>query len=312
MTREPLAATELYRSMLLMRRVEEHLDQLVAGPLRGLPLHLSIGQEAVAAAVGAHRHADDVMVSTHRGIGHALAWGADPLQTLAEVAGRRGGFARGLAGHMHLVVPEIGLLGTNGIVAGGLPIAVGAAFGLRREGKQAIAVAFLGDGAANTGACHEAMNMAAAWSVPVFFVLENNGLAEMTYSSGQTGGDLTERAAAYGLATAKVDATDAEAVAAAVGEMYDLVRESGAPAMLECDAFRALGHFAGDAQLYRDADEAKRMDERDPLVGLRATIGEAADEIDTAIAEQVEALFTEVMAMELPTREDLLELGAPA
>ena len=213
---------------------------------------------------------------------------------------------------MHLVVPEIGLLGTNGIVAGGLPIAVGAAFGLRREGKQAIAVAFLGDGAANTGACHEAMNMAAAWKVPVFFVLENNGLAEMTYSSGQTGGDLTERAAAYGLATAKVDATDAEAVAAAVGKMYDLVRDSGAPAMLECDAFRALGHFAGDAQLYRDADEAQRMEERDPLAGLRATVGDAAGEIDAAIGAQVQEVFAEVMAMELPTREDLLELGTPA
>lgn len=312
MSTATLAPVDLFRRMLFLRLIDERLDELCAGPLRGLPLHLSLGQEAVAVGVAAHHGPDDVMVSTHRGVGHVLAWGADPERVLAEVIGRRGGYARGLAGHMHIVAPESGVLGTNGIVGGGLPMAVGAAFGLRRLGKPAISVAFMGDGAANTGAAHEALNLAAAWRLPVLFVLEDNGLAEMTYSAPQTGGDLRERAMSYGLLTEQVDASDAVAVEAACGALFEVVRGEGRPAVLVCEAFRAKGHFAGDAQLYRDPEDDALREPRDPLMHIRRELGE--EEVGAAreaVAGTVDALFETVLAMPAPTRADLFELWGP-
>ncbi len=306
--------TALYESMRLIRRVEEQLAELCNGPLKGVPLHLSLGQEAVGVGVAASRRDGDVMLSTHRGTGHCLAWGADPVRLVAEAIGRRGGYARGLAGHMHVMDPDAGILGTNGIVGGGLPIAVGAALGLQRQGGGAIAVAFMGDGAANTGACHEAMNLAAAWSAPVLFVCENNGLAEMTYSGPQTGGDLSVRAAAYGMRAVQTDATDVVAVRDVADELTQAVRSGAGPAFLEATTFRATGHYAGDAQLYRDPEDAEQTERRDPLLALRAAPDAdsgALDAIDAAVDRRVEAIFTEVLAMEPPTAQDLFDLGRP-
>ena len=302
---------ELYRRMLLSRLIEERLTELASGLLKGLPLHLNLGQEATPMAVGAQRADPDVMVSTHRGLGHCLGWGADPATLLAETVGRRGGYARGLAGHMHVVDPGTGILGTNGIVGGGLPIAVGAAVAMQRQGLDGIAVAFTGDGAANTGAAHEALNMAAAWKAPVLFVCENNGLAEMTYSGPQTGGNLPERAAAYGLRVAAVDGADVEAVYDAAGELLAAVRGGEGPAYLHAETFRASGHFAGDLQHYRDIDDAEQAQSHDPIERLVASgsLGEYAVSIRADVQQQVDALFEEVFAMDEPTAADLMELG---
>jgi acetoin:2,6-dichlorophenolindophenol oxidoreductase subunit alpha len=302
---------ELYERMSFIRALDELTMALFERrEITGTALHVATGQESCPVAVSTHRRDADVMFSTHRGSAHCLAWGADPVKTIAEVLGRAGGFASGLGGHMHIVDPDSGVLGTNGIVGGGLPLAVGAALGLRMQGVDAIAVAYFGDGAANTGACHEAMNLAQVWDAPVLFVCENNRFAEMTYSDALTAGTVAGRARAYGIPATEVDATDVRDVVAAAGELIAGIRGGGGPALLDCESFRMGGHFVGDAQHYRE-EEVEGEGPSDPIAAARTVLAESGGDAealtsaDERAVSRAEAVLAEVMAMPKPGIEDL-------
>jgi TPP-dependent pyruvate/acetoin dehydrogenase alpha subunit len=294
-----------------MRGLDERCVALFSsGEVRGTVHHASIGGEATALGVTMHHREGDLLFSTHRGLAHCLGWGADPLLLAAEVLGRRGGYAHGLGGHMHIIDRERGIAGTNGIVGAGLPMAVGAAYGLQLEGlEEACVVAFFGDGALNTGAAAEALNLAAVWQTPVLFVCENNGFAEMTHSATLTAGTAIERAAALGIRAERVSGDDILEVSQAAAGCFELVR-TGRPALLECVTFRAEGHWIGDPEHYRDPDEKASFAEHDPVARFIAAGHVSEAEVARVRAEVdslLDSVFEQVLAMESPTLEDLQE-----
>lgn len=290
---DPLDA---YERMLRVRRVEERMIELVEDKLAdGTVLHSGLCQEATAVGVALARAENDVLFSTHRGVAHCVAWGAELGPLVAESIGRRGGHAGGLVGHMHIVDLEKGIVGTNGIVGGGLPLAVGAAIGLRQRGSDGCAIAFFGDGAANTGAFHEAMNLASVWSVPAVFVCENNGIAEMTYSEPLTAGTIAGRGRAYEMDVELVDGSDVQAVAESVARALARARQGEGPSLIECRVHRQLGHWIGDPQHYRDPEEQDRFAEYDPLARLLETGVVSSRHVEQA-SERVELELEQTFA----------------
>lgn len=258
----------LYRMMLKIRRFEEAAcQQLLAGKI--FVLHTCIGQEAVAVGVTSALMRDDVVTSTHRGHGHCLAKGVEAGEMMAELFGRVSGSNGGRGGSMHIVDPEVGLLGANGIVGGGIPIAVGAALAFQVRNLPFVAVTFFGDGAANEGVCHEAMNLASLWRLPVLFVCENNAYAEMTPQRVHAPmADLWPRAAGYDIMAACVDGNDVLAVKSAAEVAVAHVRGGNGPYFLECKTYRVRGHFEGDPQRYKPDGEAEAWIGNDPLKRL--------------------------------------------
>ncbi|MCL4747228.1 MAG: thiamine pyrophosphate-dependent dehydrogenase E1 component subunit alpha, partial [Burkholderiaceae bacterium] len=254
------------RVMLTIRRFEEVACQLLVEGKIPASLHASIGQEAVATGVCRGIEPRDLILSNHRGHGHCIAKGVDLGAMMAELMGKASGTNGGRGGSMHVADPAQGILGANGIVGGGIPIAVGAAYACRvRESDQVVAC-FFGDGAANEGVCHESMNVAALWKLPVLFVCEHNQYAEMTPSSVHAAiPDLAVRAAGYGMPGFTVDGNDVLAVLAAVEIAVKLARRGGGPTFLEFKTYRVRGHFEGDPQRYKPADEAAQWKELDPL-----------------------------------------------
>ncbi len=258
---------ELYRTLYRIRRFEERVESLFrAGKIPGF-VHLYIGQEAVAAGVLAHYRAGDYLTSTHRGHGHALALGVDPQAMMAELFGRATGVCRGKGGSMHLFDPERGMLGANGIVAGGIPIAVGAGLGLRLKGEEGVVFCFFGDGATGRGVFHEGLNLAALWKLPVIFVLENNLYASTTGFAESHAFQTEALVAAYGIPYQAVNGQDVEAVYSATKELLQGVRAGKGPAFLEARTYRFKGHYVGDPERYRSRDEAKGFP--DPLALYR-------------------------------------------
>jgi TPP-dependent pyruvate/acetoin dehydrogenase alpha subunit len=261
--------------MLLIRRFEEKVEERFrAGELAGF-LHTCIGQEAVAVGVCRALGDDDVIGSTHRAHGHVLANGTPANEVMAELYGKVEGCSHGYGGSMHLYDVGRGMMGANAVVGGGLPAAVGAAlaFQLRREPR--VSLAFFGDGATNIGTFHESMNLAQLWQLPVVFVCENNRWSESTpQSHHQPIEDLTLRAVAFGMHALKVDGQDVEAVYRAADEALAYGRSGQGPVFLLCETERLTGHYIGDAQLYRDKEEIRRLREtRDPIEILRARLG---------------------------------------
>jgi pyruvate dehydrogenase E1 component alpha subunit len=285
---------DLYRTMQTIRRFEEVACQLLVDRKIPATLHASIGQEAVATGVCRALRRDDLIVSNHRGHGHCIAKGADLNAMMAELMGKATGTNRGRAGSMHIADPAQGILGANGIVGGGIPIAAGAAWGCRARGSQQVVAGFFGDGAANQGGCHEAMNIAALWKLPLLFVCENNQYAEMTPQHVHAAvADLAQRAAGYGMPGVTVDGNDVLAVLAAAEAAVARARAGAGPTFLECKTFRVRGHFEGDPQRYKPADEQARWKARDPLTLFRAHLtgapGVPADALG-AIDREVESL----------------------
>src|SRR6266404_1463781 len=229
----------LYRTMLLIRRVEE---QLARSHQRGLvhgACHTYIGQEAVAAGVCAHLNKHDVVFSTHRGHGHALAKGVTPVELIAELYGRARGCSRGRGGSMHLFAPEVGLMGTSGIVGPCILQAAGAGYSFKLLESDRVAVAFFGDGAVNNGAFHEGLNMASIWKLPVLFVCENNQFAtEVPFQYAAGNPDVASRGAVYGMPGVQLDGNDVDAIAEAAGEAVARARSGGGPTLLECRTYR--------------------------------------------------------------------------
>ena len=244
-------------------------------------VHLSIGQEATAVGACWPLRPTDVITSTHRGHGHCLAKGFDPLGMFAELMAKDQGTNRGRGGSMHIADPKLGIFGANGIVAAGLPIAVGAATAAQLRADGSVAVAFFGDGASAQGAFHEALNLAAVWHLPMVFFCENNGYAEFSPATTQHGASLEQRAAGYGLPYVAVDGNDVVATASTMEDVV-LAARAGRPAIVEAATYRWHGHYEGDPQRYRSTEEVQAWEERDPLLAhegrLRAA-GIGDDEI---------------------------------
>jgi len=284
----------LYRQMLVIRRCEEALAKAhLAGLIHGA-CHTYVGEEAVAAGVCAHLRPDDVVFSTHRGHGHALAKGVPPRAVIAELFGRATGVSRGRGGSMHLFAPEVGLMGTSGIVGPSILQAAGAAYTFKLLGADRVSVAFFGDGAVSNGAFHEGVNMAAAWQLPALFVCENNLYAtEISFSYATRNPDVGGRGACYGLPGLTVDGNDVLAVSQAAGEAIARARAGGGPTLLECKTYRTRAHAEGmrDAG-YRTAQEVEAWKARDPIAHLAARL--IADRIATA--QELETVDASVRA----------------
>jgi pyruvate dehydrogenase E1 component alpha subunit len=256
----------LYEQMVLIRETELALAQLFAdGEIPGF-IHLCIGQEGIAVGVAAALEVADTIATTHRGHGHALAKGVDLRRFLAEVLGKDEGLCRGRGGSMHLADTKVGMLGANGIVGAGLPIALGSALAHQVRADNAIAVAFFGDGALGEGAVHETWNLGALWKLPLLLVCEDNGWSEFTRSEEGVALKLPLLAQAFGLPYRCVDGNDVVAVHEGARTLVAGVRKRKGPAVLHCTTQRARGHFEGDPQRYRDdAGNGLPTADADPL-----------------------------------------------
>lgn len=255
---------ECYRTMRLIRTVETQLSRLFADSEVPGFIHLSIGQEAIAAGVMAALDERDSMATNHRGHGHVLARGIDLDMFFMEIMGKAGGICGGRGGSMHVADMALGILGANGIVGAGIPIALGSAIAHSVRKTGGIAVVFFGDGAMAEGVLHESLNMASLWDLPIVFVCENNGWSEFSPTKDQFAAELGKLAQAFKLEHVLVDGNDIEAVAAASQKAVALAR-TGKSQVLECKTHRVRGHYEGDPQKYRPQDEVASLGEFDPL-----------------------------------------------
>jgi len=286
---------EMHRRMVLIRGFEQRVAALYRdGEVPGF-VHLSIGQEAAAVGACWPLGPADVITSTHRGHGHCLAKGLEPLAMFAELMGKDQGTNRGRGGSMHIADPKLGVFGANGIVAAGLPIAVGAAAAARLRADGSATVAFFGDGAAAQGAFHEALNLAAVWDLPVIFFCENNGYAEFSPTSTQHAASLERRAAGYGIHYVAVDGNDVTATAATMQDAVLAARAGRGPMVVEAATYRWHGHYEGDPQRYRSLDEVHAWEARDPVLaneGRLRALGVGDDELnklESSVADQLDA-----------------------
>ncbi|MVW70969.1 thiamine pyrophosphate-dependent dehydrogenase E1 component subunit alpha [Bordetella sp. 15P40C-2] len=281
----------LYRVIRTIRTVENSLTKLFAdGEVPGF-IHLSVGQEAIAAGVCAALSDQDTLATTHRGHGHVLARGLSLDHFFKEVMGKAGGVCGGRGGSMHVADMDIGILGANGIVGAGIPIALGSALAHQVRATGGVAVAFFGDGAMAEGVLHETLNMAALWKLPLLLVCENNGWSEFSPTSRQFAAALEDIAAAFKVRYAKVDGNDVLAVADAAQSTVAQLRQGDGPAVLECVTQRVRGHYEGDPQKYRAADELAALTDDDPVTRTEALLRQHGlkDEDIAQITQQVEA-----------------------
>ena len=318
MTDTPPAVTganllEMQRRMLVIRGFEERVAELYRDGLVPGFVHLSIGQEAAAVGACWSLRPDDVITSTHRGHGHCLAKGLDPLGMFAELMARDQGTNRGRGGSMHIADPKLGIFGANGIVAAGLPIAVGAATAAQVRGVDTVAVAFFGDGAAAQGAFHEALNLAAVWRLPVIFFCENNGYSEFSPTASQQAASLEQRAGGYALPYVGVDGNDVLATATAMGHVVAAARAGGGPAVVEATTYRWHGHYEGDPQRYRPPEELQEWQGRDPLARHRRRLldsGVGAAELDaleSSVAAGLDEALERARALAAPSPDTLFD-----
>ncbi len=288
-----------YRQMKTIREFEERLHkEIMTGEIAGFT-HLYSGQEAVAVGVCEHLDEKDFIVSTHRGHGHCIAKGCDVKGMMAEIYGRGAGLGKGKGGSMHIADFDKGMLGANGIVGAGGPLAVGAALSAKLDGEGRVAISFGGDGSVNQGAVLEAMNMAVVLNLPAIFVIENNGYSEHTGADYAVGSkDIAARSAAFGMKAVKADGCDYFEVYDAMAEILDHVRSGKGPCTAEFQTTRFFGHFEGDPQKYRAKDEVKRhRAEMDCLKNFRNSVaGDGLDAALDAIDEDVLALIDEAVA----------------
>jgi pyruvate dehydrogenase E1 component alpha subunit len=291
---------DMYRTMLTIRRFEERCNYLFMQGRIPSTLHLYIGQEAVATGVCAHLTHEDYALSTHRPHGHAIAKGVSPQSIMAELFAKRTGCCRAKGGSMHVGDIEVGMIPAIAIVGGNIPIAAGLGLAAKQLGTQRVAVCFFGDGAANEGAFHEGLNMAAIWDLPVVFVCENNLYAASTpIAKAFNIEDVADRAAAYGMPGLTVDGNDVVAVYEAAGEAIARARRGEGPTLLECKTYRLCGHSRSDPRTYRSKEEEAMWEEKDPIptLGRRLKdLGLATDETLASIEQEVVALVDDAVA----------------
>lgn len=264
----------LYRLMVKIRLHEEAIKILFTQGKIGGTTHLCIGQEAVAAGVVSQLRPDDYVSSTHRGHGHMLAKGGELKPMLAEILGRADGYCKGKGGSMHIASIKLGNLGANGIVSGGLPIAVGSALSAQMRETDQVTVVSFGDGAANEGNTHESMNMASAWRLPVVFLFENNQYAVSTHTTRSMGGSMEKRAAGYDLPFVQVDGMDLEQVYFAAQDAIAHARAGKGPIVMQADTYRYEGHYYGDPMIYRTKEEIDAYRANDPIARVERILVE--------------------------------------
>ena len=297
----------LYRTLLLIRLVEERLAKSHQRGLIHGACHTYVGQEAIATGVCAHLRDDDAIFSTHRGHGHALAKGLDAVQLIAELYGREIGCSRGRGGSMHLFAPEIGLLGTSGIVGPCILQATGAGYGFKLMKTDRVAVAFFGDGAVNNGAFHEGLNMASIWKLPVLFVCENNQFAtEVPFASVAGNSSVAARGIAYALPSVEVDGNNVLAVASLAGEAIQRARNGEGPTLIECKTYRTRPHAEGMGDFtYRSREEVELWKNQCPIARLKQHL---LDQNLASLAE-IEAIGLE-LAQQTDAAHQLAEQSA--
>lgn len=310
------ALLRAYRQMKTIREFEERLHvEITTGDIAGFT-HLYSGQEAVAVGVCENLTDADKIVSTHRGHGHCIAKGCDVKGMMKEIFGRRDGICKGKGGSMHIADISKGMLGANGIVGAGAPIAVGAALAAKIDGKGAVSIAFSGDGACNQGTTFEAMNLAVVLRLPVIFVFENNHYSEHTghkYAVGST--DIASRAAGFGMTARKADGCDFFEAYQTMREAVAQCRAGSGPVAVEFDTERYFGHFEGDPQRYRGPGEVERLRrERDCLQNFRKRVATQGllkeaelDAIDKEVGDLIETSVREARAAPPPSPEQVLE-----
>jgi TPP-dependent pyruvate/acetoin dehydrogenase alpha subunit len=301
-------------TMIRIRAFEERVRDLFAGGRLPGFVHLSIGQEGVAAGACVALRGDDYVLSTHRGHGHMVAKGADTARMMAELYAKRTGSCRGKGGSMHIADASVGVLGANGVVAGGLSVAAGVGLSIKQRRTGQVCLCFFGDGAANRGPFHEALNLAGIWKLPVIFLCENNGWASSTsHASACAVQDVAARAAGYGLRGVVVDGMDALEVFATVREAVDRARAGGGPALVEAKVVRWQGHYEGDPQGYRDRAEVAHGKARDPIARLRSKLlaesvlsAEQIVEMEQAAHAEIDAAVAFGESSPLPAPEEAL------
>ncbi|MFQ5521067.1 MAG: thiamine pyrophosphate-dependent dehydrogenase E1 component subunit alpha, partial [Candidatus Methylomirabilia bacterium] len=284
----PETLLSLYRVMLRIRRFEERVRDIYAsGRMPGF-IHLSIGQEAVAAGVCGPLRPDDFVMSTHRGHGHMIAKGGSLRGLMAELYGKRTGCCKGKGGSMHIAEVAVGFLGANGVLTTGLLEAAGVGLAAQMQQTHQVCVAIFGDGGANRGPFHEAVNLAAIWRLPVVFVCENNWWASTTaFELSTAGGSVAGRAPGYGIPGVTVDGNDAVAVYSSVASAVSMARAGQGPSLIEARTIRWRGHFEGDPQTYRSKEEVAEGRRQDPILRLAAQL-EQRGLFDAAQAKAVE------------------------
>jgi len=260
-------AKDLLAKMVLTRAFEENAEEMFAlGKVHGT-MHLSIGQEAIAAGAGPTLRKDDYLLNTHRGHGHFLVWGGDLNRMMAEFLGKETGYCRGRGGSMHIADVESNNLGSQGIVAGNLPISVGVGLSIKMRKTDQVVLTLFGDGASNEGAFHESLNMASIWNLPIIFLCENNQYAmSMAFEKAFKIEQVSDRAAAYGMPGVTVDGNDVIAIYKAVQNAAKRARDGNGPTLIEAVTYRWRGQSKSDRQLYRTRDEVKGWMEKDPIL----------------------------------------------
>jgi pyruvate dehydrogenase E1 component alpha subunit len=304
----------MYETMMQIRTFEDLAGKNFAAGLVPGFVHLYAGEEAVAVGICSQLTDNDFITSTHRGHGHCIAKGVDIAGMVAELMGKSTGVCKGKGGSMHIADVEKGMLGANGIVGGGIPLACGAALTAKTLGTGGVAVCFFGDGAANQGTFHEGLNLAAIWNLPVVFVCENNGYAESTpvrYHCAAS--DIANRAGAYEIPGVVVDGLDVFAVYEAAAEAIARARRGDGPSLLEAKTYRFYGHFQGDQVTYRTTDELELYKQRDPIAALRKAIidrdiasADELDAIDTRVTRQLDEAWVDAKAAPFPELEEAL------
>ena len=311
-TMDKQALLDAYRKMRTIRSFEDRMHlEFATGVVHGF-VHLYAGQEASAVGICAHLTRDDYLAGSHRGHGHAIAKGADVEKVLLEIFGRADGLCTGNAGSCHLHDTSVNYIGANSGVGSGAALACGAALTAKLTSTDTVAVALIGEGAANQGVVSEAMNLASVWQLPVVFVFENNGYAEATSSEWAIGGELWKRGEAFGMPGVCVEGDDFFAVADAVAPLITRARNRQGPSVLEVRQMRFYGHFEGDAQTYRGQDEVELLrTQRDCLVNftsIAANIDQSElNRIDDEVSNLIDSIYRETREAVPPPADQLLQ-----
>lgn len=315
MTLSKKTLINMYETMNKIRLFELRLQDLFAASEIPGFVHLYLGEEAVATGACAALTNADMITSTHRGHGHLLAKGGDLKLMMAEIFGRKTGYCKGKGGSMHIADLDLGILGANGIVGGGGPLAAGAALAAKYKKSNDVAMCFFGDGASNQGTTQESLNMASAWKLPLVFVNENNGYGiSCPQCKSMAVVDIADRAAAYDMPGVVVDGNDVLAVYEAVSEAVKRARKGEGPSLVECKTYRWRGHFEGDACTYRCDEELKEWKAKDPIPRFEAKLIEnktftkpEAEKIKAQIAKDVDEAVTFAKESPMPSTSALME-----
>jgi acetoin:2,6-dichlorophenolindophenol oxidoreductase subunit alpha len=278
-------------------------------------IHVGIGQEAIPVGVCSCLRLDDYISNTHRGHGQALAKGVDLKRFMAEIYGRKDGYCKGKAGSMHIACKEVGIIGSNGIVGGGIPISLGTAFASMYKKEDWVTVCFFGDGATNEGTFHESLNIAALWNLPIVFCCENNGWAEFTPQKVHMKiENISKRAESYGMPGATMDGDDVLKVREEAEKAINRARKGKGPTLLECKTHRWFGHFAGDAQKYRSPKEIEEVRMFDPILKFQKVLFDlkyldsgAVEKVEVRVKSEIDEAVAFAESSPIPGSEILLE-----